>query len=93
MTEASLHYDSEPRECGLSGEDDLANLSVRSSDFRVTPSRPSSGHSLVGNEAASGIESEALMAAPTKKPERKTRTSKNSKKSKLGRPNRGEDAC
>ena len=72
MTEASLHYDGEPRECG---EDDRANLSVRSSEFRVTPSRSSAEVGDIGNEA--------VMAAPAKKPERKVRSSKNSRKASL----------
>ena len=72
MTEASLHYDGEPRE---GGEDDRANLSVRSSEFRVTPSRSSAEVGDIGNEA--------VMAAPAKKPERKVRSSKNSKKASL----------
>ena len=72
MTEASLHYDGEPQECG---EDDRANLSVRSSEFRVTPSRSSAEVGDIGKEA--------VMVAPAKKPEWKARSSKNSRKASL----------
>ena len=62
MSEASLLYDGESRDCS---EDDRSG---RISEF------PSSITS-VGNEA--------VMAAPTKKPERKSRSSKNYKKACL----------
>ena len=76
MTEDTLHYDREPR-----GEVDDPGDS-RSSEFRATPLRPTPKHAVNGNEA--------VMVAPSKKSECKSKSSKNSRKPqeiRFGRPN------